>query len=46
MRMTAFVKNTFLEYDERDDEPKPYLGLFLKSTFIGAVLAAVVYLCG
>ena len=46
MRMTAFVKNTFLEYDERDDEPKPYLGFFLKSTFIGVVLAAVVYLCG
>ena len=46
MRMTAFVKNTFLEYDERDDESKPYLGFFLKSTFIGAVLAAVVYLCG
>ena len=46
MRMTAFVKNSFLEYDERDDEPRPYLGFFLKSTFIGAVLAAVVYLCG
>ena len=46
MRMTAFVKNSFLEYDEREDEVKPYLGFFIKSTFIGAVLAAVVYLCG
>ena len=46
MRMTAFVKNSFLEYDEREDEPRPYLGFFVKSTFIGLVLAAVVYLCG
>ena len=46
MRMTAFVKNSFLEYDEREDEAKPYLGFFIKSTFIGVVLAAVVYLCG
>ena len=46
MRMTAFVKNSFLEYDEREDEPRPYLGFFVKSTFIGLVLAVVVYLCG
>ena len=46
MRMTAFVKNSFLEYDDREDEPRPYLGFFLKSTLIGLVLAAVVYLCG
>lgn len=46
MRMTAFVKNSFLEYDEREDDAKPYLGFFIKSTFIGIVLAAVVYLCG
>lgn len=46
MRMVSFVKNSYLEYDERDDEPKPYLGFFLKTTFIGIVLAAVVFLCG
>lgn len=46
MRMVSFVKNSFLEYDEREDEPKPYLGFFIKTTFIGIVLALVVYLCG
>lgn len=46
MRMVSFVKNSYLEYDERDDEPKPYLGFFIKTTFIGVVLAAVVFLCG
>lgn len=46
MRMVSFVKNSYLEYDERDDEPKPYLGFFIKTTLIGLVLAAVVYLCG
>ena len=46
MRMVSFVKNSYLEYDERDDEPKPYLGFFLKTAFIGIVLAAVVFLCG
>lgn len=46
MRMVSFVKNSYLEYDERDDEPKPYLGFFLKTTLIGIVLAAVVYVCG
>lgn len=46
MRMVSFVKNSYLEYDERDDEPKPYLGFFLKTTLIGVVLAAVVFLCG
>ena len=46
MRMVSFVKNSYLEYDERDDEPKPYLGFFLKTTLIGALLAGVVYLCG
>ena len=46
MRMVSFVKNSYLEYDEREDEPKPYLGFFLKTTFIGLVLAIVVYLCG
>ena len=46
MRMVSFVKNSYLEYDERDDEPKPYLGFFIKTTFIGVVLAGVVFLCG
>lgn len=46
MRMVSFVKNSYLEYDERDDEPKPYLGFFLKTVLIGVVLAAVVYVCG
>lgn len=46
MRMVSFVKNSYLEYDERDDEPKPYLGFFIKTTLIGLVLAVVVYLCG
>lgn len=46
MRMVSFVKNSYLEYDERDDEPKPYLGFFLKTTLIGVILAAVVFLCG
>lgn len=46
MRMVSFVKNSYLEYDERDDEPKPYLGFFLKATLIGVILAAVVFLCG
>lgn len=46
MRMVSFVKNSYLEYDERDDEPKPYLGFFIKTTLIGLLLAVVVYLCG
>ena len=46
MRMVSFVKNSYLEYDERDDEPKPYLGFFLKTTLIVVILAAVVFLCG
>lgn len=46
MRMVSFVKNSYLEYDERDDEPKPHLGFFLKTTLIGVILAAVVFLCG
>ena len=46
MRMVSFVKNSYPEYDERDDEPKPYLGFFLKTTLIGVILAAVVFLCG
>ena len=44
-RMVSFVKNYFLEYDERDDEPKPYLGFWLQNTVLGAILALVVYLC-
>ena len=44
-RMVSFVKNYFLEYDERDDEPKPYLGFWLQNTALGALLALVVYLC-
>lgn len=46
MRMVSFVKNSYLEYDEREDEAKPYLGFFIKTTFIGIVLAGVVLLCG
>lgn len=46
MRMVSFVKNSYLEYDERDDEPKPYVGFFIKTTLIGLLLAVVVYLCG
>ena len=44
-RMVSFVKNYFLEYDERDDEPKPYLGFWLQNTALGVLLALVVYLC-
>ena len=44
-RMVSFVKNYFLEYDERDDEPKPYLGFWLQNTVLGGLLALVVYLC-
>ena len=44
-RMVSFVKNYFLEYDERDDEPKPYLGFWLQNVALGALLALVVYLC-
>lgn len=46
MHMTSFVKSSFLEYDDHDDETKPYLGFFLKMTLVGALLALVVYLCG
>ena len=46
VRMVSFVKNYFLEYDERDDEPKPYLGFALQNTALGLLLALVIYLCG
>lgn len=46
MRMVSFVKNSFLEYDDREDGSKPYLGFFIKMTFVGIVLAGVVFVCG
>ena len=46
MRMTSFVKRAFIEQDDRDDEQRSYLGFFIKTTLIGAVIAAVVVLCG
>lgn len=46
MRMVSFVKNSFLEYDDREDGSKPYLGFFIKTTFVGIVLAGVVFVCG
>lgn len=45
-RMTSFVRGFYLEYDEREDEGKPYLAFFLRCAGVGAVLALVVYLCG
>ena len=45
-RMVSFVKNYFLEYDEHEDEPKPYFGFWLQNTLMGALLAGVIYLCG
>ena len=44
-RAISFVKNFYLEYDEDDDEPKPYLGFFLQTTGMGLILAVIVYLC-
>ncbi|MDY2776807.1 MAG: CBS domain-containing protein [Collinsella sp.] len=44
LRTVSFVKNYFLEYDDHDDEPKPYLGFWLQNAFMGALLALVVYL--
>ncbi len=45
-RVVSFVRNYYLEYDESDGEDKPYLGFFLQTLLLGAVLAAVVFLCG
>ncbi len=39
-RMVSFVKNNYLEYDEHDDEPKPYFGFFFKTTFMGVMLSS------
>ncbi len=44
-RAVSFVKNFYLEYDEDDDESKPYLGFFVQTTALGLMLAAIVYLC-
>ena len=46
MRTVSYVKNFFLEYDDHDDDTKPYLGFALKNIGLGAVFALVVYLCG
>ncbi|MCI7729961.1 magnesium transporter [Enorma burkinafasonensis] len=45
-RFSAFVRNYFLEYDEREHEGTPYVAFFFQTTAIGAVLALVVFLCG
>ena len=45
-RVVSFVRNYYLEYDESDDEDKPYLAFFLQTVFVGAIMAAVIYLCG
>ena len=45
-RVVSFVRNYYLEYDESDGEDKPYFGFFLQTLLLGAVLAAVVFLCG
>lgn len=46
MRMTSFVKRSFLEQDDHEDEQHPYLAFFAKTTLIGVVLGGVVMLCG
>ncbi|QWT17789.1 CBS domain-containing protein [Collinsella sp. zg1085] len=46
MRMVSFVKNYFLEYDQRDDEPRPYVSFFVQNTLMGLALAGIIYLCG
>ena len=45
-RVVSFVRNYYLEYDESDDEDKPYLAFFLQTALLGAVMALVIYLCG
>lgn len=45
-RVVSFVRNYYLEYDESDDEDKPYLAFFLQTVFVGAIMAVVIYLCG
>ncbi|MDN0068960.1 magnesium transporter [Collinsella ihumii] len=45
-RVVSYVRNYYLEYDEADDEDKPYLAFFLQTVLVGAVLALVIYLCG
>ena len=45
-RVVSFVRNYYLEYDEPDDEDKPYLGFFLQTVGVGIVMAVVIYLCG
>ncbi|WP_273382482.1 magnesium transporter [Enorma phocaeensis] len=45
-RFSAFVRNYFLEYDEREHEGAPYVAFLLQTTAIGVVLALVVFLCG
>lgn len=46
IRMTSFVKNTFLEFDSVESENRPYLGFFAKTLMVGVVLALVVALAG
>ncbi|MDM8302241.1 magnesium transporter [Collinsella tanakaei] len=45
-RVVSFVRNYYLEYDEDDEQDKPYLGFFLQMLVIGIALALVIYLCG
>ena len=45
-RVIAYVKNFFLEYDDADDEPRPYLAFFLKTFALGLVFALIIALCG
>ena len=44
-RTVSFARNFYLEYDEHEDDAKPYLGFFLETTGVGAILAIVIYLC-
>ena len=45
-RTVTYVKNFFLEYDEPDDEPKPYLAFWIRNFLLGIVFALVIVLCG
>ena len=45
MRTVSYVKNYFIEYDDHDDDTKPYLGFALKNIALGLVFAALVILC-
>ena len=45
-RTVTYVKNFFLEYDEPDDEPKPYLAFWVKNVGLGILFALIILICG